>query len=161
MKDILFWEEDAAFSYRVAGLLVQDGRMLFQGEPGDEGLAIPGGHVAYDETAADALARELREELGVEVRVGSLRAVAENFFPWRGRTCHQICLYYDVTLAAGELPQAPFDMLDEMAHGKARVRFRWVPLAEVAGYTVYPPQMKQVIQEAAGPVRHFVYRQEA
>lgn len=159
MKDILFWEEDAAFSYRVAGLLVQDGCMLFQGEPGDDGLAIPGGHVAYSETTADALARELREELGVDVTVGRLRAVAENFFPWRGRECHQICLYYDVTLASGELPQAPFDMLDEMAHGKARVRFRWVPLAALEGRTVYPPQLKQVILEPDGPVRHFVYRQ--
>ena len=159
MKDILFWEDDAVFSYRVGGFLCRDGCVLLQGEPGDEGLAIPGGHVTVGEENAAALAREVREELGVTVEVGRLRAVGEIFFPWRKRPCHQICLYYDVRAVAGELPAAPFDSVDEMDGYNAHVRFRWVPLSALPGAVIYPPQIVPVLLDQDAPISHFVYRE--
>ena len=159
MKDILFWEDDAVFSYRVGGLLQRDGRVLFQSAPGDEGLAIPGGHVAFGEENAAALAREFHEELGVTVEVGRLRAVGEIFFPWRKRPCHQICLYYDVRVVAGEVPAAPFDSVDGMDGYNAHVRFHWVPLASLPGAVVYPPQIVPVLLDPDAPISHFVYHQ--
>jgi hypothetical protein len=48
--DILFDTEKGRFSYRAAGLAVKEGRLLVQRMRGDQGLAIPGGHVAFGET---------------------------------------------------------------------------------------------------------------
>ncbi len=67
--DILFDTEKGRFSYRAAGLAVKEGRLLVQRMRGDQGLAIPGGHVAFGETAAESLRREFREELGLNVRL--------------------------------------------------------------------------------------------
>jgi len=60
----------------VAGILYDDsGRVLIAQRPAGKELAgrweFPGGKVGADETALDAVVRELREELGVEVRAAA------------------------------------------------------------------------------------------
>lgn len=59
----------------VAGALITDAALLVaqrQRPPELAGLwELPGGKVAAGETEADALVRELREELGAEVAVGA------------------------------------------------------------------------------------------
>ncbi len=60
----------------VAGVLVEDGRVLVTQRPDGTHLAgaweLPGGKVEPDEDPRDALARELREELGIDARVGDV-----------------------------------------------------------------------------------------
>ena len=67
------------FNYRVVGIVIHNGRVLaHRGE--DEGFwTLPGGHAELLEPAALTLKRELREELGIEVEVGRLVWVVENF----------------------------------------------------------------------------------
>jgi 8-oxo-dGTP diphosphatase len=59
----------------VAGALIVDGALLVAQRARPPELAglweLPGGKVAAGETDASALARELREELGVDVEVGA------------------------------------------------------------------------------------------
>ena len=95
MSDILFTTEEAVFSYRVAGICIQNGRILLQraAEPGGYAYAFPGGHVAFGETNAQTLIREFKEEMGADISVERLQWVGEIFFPWDEKTCHQICLY--------------------------------------------------------------------
>jgi 8-oxo-dGTP diphosphatase len=51
-------------------LLERDGRLLMLRQPHRVGWSLPGGLLDRGESAADAVVRELREELGVHVRVG-------------------------------------------------------------------------------------------
>ena len=53
MADILFKTDDYIFSYRVAGICVQNGKVLLQKPTNDSGYAFPGGHVAFGETYSD------------------------------------------------------------------------------------------------------------
>jgi 8-oxo-dGTP diphosphatase len=65
------------------GLLERDGRVLLVGNqyPNQPGLVwnLPGGRGEWNETAPMTVARELREETGLDVRVGALAYVAESF----------------------------------------------------------------------------------
>lgn len=44
MKDIFFKTEDYIFSYRVAGILIHNGKIILQRPVNGTGYAFPGGH---------------------------------------------------------------------------------------------------------------------
>ena len=68
----------------VGGVVIRDGRVLLirrAQEPLKGQWSIPGGHLEWGETIAHAVARELLEETGLEVRVGELLEVVERIGP--------------------------------------------------------------------------------
>ena len=60
---------------------------------------FPGGSVEFGETLAEALQREMREEYGVEIRVGELLDVVDHLLPEEGQ--HWVSPTYLCTLATG------------------------------------------------------------
>lgn len=162
MKDILFKTVDAVFSYRVAGICVQGGKVLLQTTTGeDRSFAFPGGHVAFNETNADTLIREFKEELDADIRVGELKWVAEIFFPWGDKPCHQICLYYMVEILDSRTPREGKFLGSEDLEGRSfDLEFYWVPLDRVGELEVYPTQAPELLAKLGEGVQHFVYREE-
>ena len=152
--DILFKTEEWVFSYRVAGICVRNGKVLLQKPVNDAAYAFPGGHVALGESNEETLIREFKEEIGVDIRVGELKWVAEIFFPWGSKPCHQICLYY---MVEGEIPEdTRFMGIEER---NVPLEFRWIPLEELKDLEVYPVQTAELMQKLDAGVQHFVYRE--
>ena len=162
MKDILFKTEDAVFSYRVAGICIREGNVLLQTTTGaDRSFAFPGGHVAFGETNEQTLVREFREELGADIRVRELKWVAEIFFPWGKKPCHQICLYYMVDILDDRTPvQGVFTGREQMEGRDFELEFHWVPLEQIEELEVYPTNATELLGRLSEGVQHFVYREE-
>ncbi|OBB30728.1 DNA mismatch repair protein MutT [Mycolicibacterium peregrinum] len=133
--------------FSAAGLLVAQR----QRPPELAGLwELPGGKVAAGESDADALARELREELGVEVSVGDRLGV--DVALKAGMTLRA----YRATLTSGspqphdhrELRWVTADELDALAWVPADRA--WLPdLAEVLSRPSGPPQAEGAPSESA------------
>ena len=159
-RDILFKQDDFVFSYRVAGILIHDGRILLQ-RPKDDDYAFIGGHVAAFETTEQTLIREFREEIHADIEVERLIAVGEIFFPWGKRPCHQIGMYYQIRLK--DPAQIPLDGVfhgyDELDSERIDLDFCWVPLTQFARETVYPVELQPHILTGMNGVYHFVSNQ--
>lgn len=84
----------------------EDGRVLVieRGRPPGVGLwSVPGGRLELGESIAVAVAREVREETGLDVEVGPLVAVVERVTPTTGGTYHHVILDHLAYLRGGRL----------------------------------------------------------
>lgn len=87
---------------RVAAALVFDaGRLLITRRPAGKHLGgfweFPGGKLEEGESFQDCLQRELREELGIQVRVGALLAAVDHNYPEQTLRIH----FYRCALDSG------------------------------------------------------------
>ena len=162
MSDILFHTENYVFSYRVAGIFLRDGKILLQKTSAGTEFALPGGHVMLGETTAQTLEREFAEEIGADISVGQLKWVEEVFWKWGDKPCHQICLYYDVSLK--NEAQIPLDdMFLSKEYNEKRnymIEFHWMPREKLEHIKVYPVNIAQLIKRYNDGVQHFVYRED-
>ena len=158
MSDILFKKEDFVFSYRVAGVCIQEGKVLLQKPNNDTAYAFPGGHVALGETHEQTLIREFREELSADIQVGNLMWVGELFFPWGDKPCHQICLYYEVALTDDHTPRCgSFMGMEQISERRFEMEFYWIPYAKLSEIEVYPVKTAELLLRTG--VQHFIHRE--
>lgn len=163
MRDIIFKTEEYVFSYRVAGLLVHNNRILLQRPINDNSFALPGGHVELGETNEETLIREFKEEINANIKVDSLQWVGEIFFPWPSgnEPCHQICLYYKIELLDDKcIPlEGAFWGTEQLEDGSFKLEFSWVDINRISDIELYPVDAKRLIAEGFQGVKHFVYKE--
>jgi 8-oxo-dGTP pyrophosphatase MutT (NUDIX family) len=160
-QDILFKTGVGVFSYRVAGVLVKDGKVLLQRAGSDPAYAFPGGHVNFGETSAQALVREFAEELNAPIDIVRLLWLGEIFFPWGDKDCHQICLFYLVKPGEGLLLpwEGEFSARDRSGPAANHVRFSWVSFAELEQSEVAPAILKPKLLCLADQIETFIFRE--
>ncbi len=120
-----------------AGVIQEAGRVLVSKRLAGTHLAglweFPGGKVEDGEAPEAALVRELREELGIEVRVDSVMDVVFHAYPEKS----VLLIFYRCTRLAGE----PRD-LEVAGH-------RWVPLADLRDEE-FPPADVRLLARLRG-----------
>jgi mutator protein MutT len=119
-----------------AGIIQRQGRYLVSQRPEGTHLGqcweFPGGKREPGETIEECVAREIREELGVEVRVGKLWRVIQRAFPERVVKLH----FFLCTIESGT-PRAI-----------GCQHFRWILPNEFTNYE-FPPADLDIIQDLA------------
>ena len=103
------------FIHRTVAVAINNGHALLHRAEWEDFWSLPGGRVEMHETTSEALVREMREELGVEVEVEKVLTVVKHAYTHFRITLHA----FWCKLASGE-PCC----LDCAA-------FRWVALAEL------------------------------
>ncbi|MBR5948360.1 MAG: NUDIX domain-containing protein [Clostridia bacterium] len=87
------------------GLIVKDGKILFQRRSDNGKWGLIGGILEMNETYREAALREMREETGLEVKLESFLGIFHNHdMIWaNGDRAHVIGAYYSARINGGEL----------------------------------------------------------
>jgi len=130
--------DSAPASFTVVAAVIRDraGRFLLARRPAGRHMAglweFPGGKVHDGEAPAAALARELAEELGLEINVGDPITFATHEEPG----LQILLLFYEAAIRSGE-PRA-----------REAQEIAWVPPAELRGYPT-PPADADLVERLA------------
>ena len=99
-KDIIIKDDESnfKFNFRVAGIFVNDSKILLQKCEKDNYYSLIGGRVKYGETTIEALIREIQEEIGIKVNKKEIKLinVSKNFFKYNGKEFHELLLIYKI-----------------------------------------------------------------
>ncbi len=161
-QDILFKTDDYIFSYRVAGILIKNGKILLQKPLNDNRYSIPGGHVAFGELSSETIIREFKEEIKADVKTERLIMVGELFWPWGSKPCQQISFYYEISLCnENQIPlEGTFPAYDDFGNKRNDLEFSWIDLNEINNLMVYPTNIKEDLLSLPKELKYFVYQQE-
>jgi ADP-ribose pyrophosphatase YjhB (NUDIX family) len=94
---------------------------------------LPGGHVEFGERAADALEREMREEIGVDLVAGDFIGATEGWFEQidkHGKSTrhHELNLVFELAWPAGAQPNP-----SAIASREAKIAFDWCDIDDLTG----------------------------
>jgi len=115
-------------------MIFHDGKILLCRKVGAPWYFLPGGHVEFGEEAKTALAREIKEELGVEGTVGGFIGIVENMFREGEKERHEMNLVFEVSIAEANLSSQ-----------EDHIEFAWVDGTKLQEEQIYPVALKNSI----------------
>jgi ADP-ribose pyrophosphatase YjhB (NUDIX family) len=156
---IHFQTETTTFNFRVVAIFIDGDHVLIHRAEPDDFWTPPGGRAELGESTRETVAREMREELKVEVEVGRLLWVVEYFFDTPGRAFHEVDFYYQTHFppSAGVTPATPLFYGDEEG---LQLIFCWVRLDELEALRLYPTFLKTALKELPETPQHLICREE-
>lgn len=115
------------YGVRVSAIVMREDKLLTYKVEDQNHLV--GGAILVGEASRKAVAREVKEELGVDCEVEELMFVVENRFDYKGELHHMIEFHYKVTL----LGEVPSHTLDE-----GKYECEWIDLQRLNEYDIRP-----------------------
>ena len=124
---------ELTFRPSVYGVIINEGKILLSRQW--DGYDLPGGAIELGETIEKALIREVKEETGVDVRLGKIISCEDSFFklPKDKKPVQSILIYYQCDLIGGEIST---DYLSEDEKTYAS-KAEWVELSKIGKIKFY------------------------
>ena len=154
--DITFKTPAGRFNYRVAGLLIHEGKLLIMQDENQPYYYVPGGRVMLHERSEEALKREISEELNIEVNVKRMLWINENFFEEAtlNERFHEICFFYLLELKDKELLENGDEFIVN-EDGKIHTYY-WKHVDELQDINVFPLFLKEKITNLPLFIEHIL-----
>lgn len=71
-----------------------------------------GGGIEFYEISQEALKREFKEEINIDIEVGEFCGIAENIFTFQGEQGHEIVLFYNIKIKDEDYKEV-YPMIDD------------------------------------------------
>ena len=136
MEDVVIKTDKQKFNFRVAVIPYNNNnQVLLQRVENEEYLSLIGGRVKLGETTANALLREVQEELGILINQKNLDLVyvCENFFKINGKDIHELLFIYKYALNSN----ISYKVID-----KENVKAEWLKIEDLKNLNIKPAIVK-------------------
>lgn len=127
--------------------MVQDEKLYLVKSP--EGIYYTlGGAIQLGETTEEAVQREMKEEIGIDVEVGPLAFIVENQFTLQEKSYHQIESLYIVTPLSNPAPN--------LEEGNSVRQCEWIAFTDLKNLDLNPAFLKTELAGWKGQLQHFI-----
>ncbi|HEM5314010.1 TPA: NUDIX domain-containing protein [Streptococcus suis] len=143
--------DNQIFGVRATALIIKDGKIFLTKDSKGRYYTI-GGAVEVNEVAADAVVREVKEELGIDSHVNQLAFVVENQFTHEGIDFHNIEFHFIVE-PIGEIPE-------KVIEGQLKQTCGWIELDKLVNLDIVPVFLAEELPNWNGQVTHIMNMKE-
>ena len=97
-----------------------------------------GGGIEFLEKSEEALKREFKEELNIDIKVGKFLGISENIFNYKGKNAHELVLFYDAYIDDKDY-QEKYSVIDDDSETEAM----WIDIKRFKDeeLVLYPEQI--------------------
>lgn len=146
-KDCCITIDKSWFRYRAAGLVVEDGKILFITNKEVDYYYTVGGGVHMGEKAEECVRREMKEETGIDYEIDHLAVICENFFDghgWAidGLDCH--CLEFYFLMKSKGITDL---ICESVGANNMKEELAWIPIDQIENYNIKPTFLKDRMSE--------------
>lgn len=142
--DLRIDNEEGKFKFRVCGILKHNNKFLAVKMDENNFFCLPGGHVELGEDTDQAILREMKEELGFEIKISKLVCVIQNFFKTKTeKIFHELGYYYIVEPVNKSDVNPKNYTRQELDKGELKqLEFRWFTFEELQKEDFKPEILK-------------------
>ncbi len=148
--DITIDVKDYKLNVRSAGVIIHNGKILLHRNVNSGHYALIGGRVEIGESSTDTIKREIKEELGKDIKITGYISTIENFFEIKGSKYHEIMFVHKIEFTNEEDQKIEYTMKN--IEGKEYLQYEWIDLDIIDEYQLLPKAMKDVLKEKRFPV---------
>lgn len=152
--DLTLKTEEGLFNHRVAAVIVHNHMLLAQKNVQTNEYYLPGGRIHYGESSAEAIVREMREELGITVTDYRTLWINECFFTDSGTRFHEVGMYYLVRLENTDFKH--YEPIFELQEGKRINTYEWLDIDCVKNTALYPLFVRTEIHNPDKTLKHII-----
>ena len=97
-----------------------------------------GGGIEFLENSKEALKREFKEELNIDINIGNYLGINENIFTYNGKNGHELILFYNV-----EIKDKDYKEKYHIIDGNCETYAMWIDIDKFKKreLKIYPEQM--------------------
>lgn len=142
VSDLKIKTDECNFKGRVNGIILKEGKILTVQINNNGFYCLPGGHIELGEDSRCAVIREIKEEVGVDIKVEKLLSIAENFFVNnKGKNMHEISFYYLVSPIQC-IETKDWEIIEHDKNQDVLLQFKWFDLNEINNIDFRPNFIK-------------------
>lgn len=144
-------------NYRVGALIEHEGKILLHKADDNDYYAIPGGRVKAGENSDEALKREVKEEMGVNLLIDNYFGMIENFFNTQEKNYHELMALYHCHFEENCSLYEKEEIRDIEEH--KNLSFFWIPIEEIDTISLRPVALKEEIKKGLNRTIHIIHRE--
>lgn len=130
----------------VLGLAIKDNKLLvsegFDNVKKQTFYRCLGGGIEFLEKSTDALKREFKEEINIDIVIKDFLGISENIFTYEGKNAHELVFYYNINILTEDYKEE-YIVTDDNGQSKAV----WIDINEFknGNKILYPQEVFKYI----------------
>jgi len=143
MKDVSVMFDDIKFNYRVGLIIEKNDQIIIESSRVIEFSLIPGGRVKTLESTSQAIKREIKEEMGIDIDESEIvgKGLIQSFFKLDNKRYHELFFIYKLTLSNDD---TRFDNVSDNLDSETNY-YQWINKNTLEENNVLPNALKDII----------------